>query len=211
MSELDAYLKVTGLDNYELTEEEMMLLNESPKLSNFRLGNLFRISPTKNYGLTNDVLFESKGQIPVVVNSSKNNGIGGRVCLKAKEKANTITFSDTTSAESIFVQDEDFIGYSHVQALYPLNDREYSTLELLYIATLFRKVAIQNGFNYAYKFNRDLASDFLISLPVNKNNDIDYKRMQSYIFAIEKLVIKDLVDWKNQVIKTTKEYVNNNS
>ena len=79
------------------------------------------------------------------------------------------------------------------------------------IATLFRKVAIQNGFNYAYKFNRDLASDFLISLPVNKNNDIDYKRMQSYIFAIEKLVIKDLVDWKNQVIKTTKEYVNNNS
>lgn len=27
------------------------------------------------------------------------------------------------------------------------------------------------------------------------------KKMKSYIFAIEKLVIKDLVDWKNKVTK----------
>jgi hypothetical protein len=35
--------------------------------------------------------------------------------------------------------------------------------------------------------------------------------MKSYIFAIEKLVIKDLVDWKNKVIKTTKEVINNDN
>lgn len=37
------------------------------------------------------------------------------------------------------------------------------------------------------------------------------KKMKSYIFAIEKLVIKDLVDWKNKVIKTTKEVINNDN
>lgn len=35
--------------------------------------------------------------------------------------------------------------------------------------------------------------------------------MKSYIFAIEKLVIKDLVDWKNKVTKTTKEVINNDN
>lgn len=35
--------------------------------------------------------------------------------------------------------------------------------------------------------------------------------MKSYIFAIEKLVIKDLVDWKNKVMKTTKEVINNDN
>ena len=35
--------------------------------------------------------------------------------------------------------------------------------------------------------------------------------MKSYIFAIEKLVIKDLVDWKNKVIRTTKEVINNDN
>ena len=35
--------------------------------------------------------------------------------------------------------------------------------------------------------------------------------MKSYIFAIEKLVIKDLVDWKNKVIKTAKEVINNDN
>lgn len=37
------------------------------------------------------------------------------------------------------------------------------------------------------------------------------KKMKSYIFAIEKLVIKDLVDWKNRVTKTTKEVINNDN
>lgn len=37
------------------------------------------------------------------------------------------------------------------------------------------------------------------------------KKMKSYIFAIEKLVIKDLVDWKNKVTKTTKEVINNDN
>lgn len=83
---------------------------------------------------------------------------------------------------------------------------------MLYIASLFRKVTIQKGFNYANKFNRNIASDLLILLPTNKNNEIDYeKKMKSYIFAIEKLVIKDLVDWKNKVMKTTKEVINNDN
>jgi len=47
---------------------------------------------------------------------------------------------------------------------------------VLYIASLFRKVPIQKGFNYANKFNRNIALDLLILLPTNKNNEIDYEK-----------------------------------
>ena len=80
---------------------------------------MFDIHPTKSYGMTNHKLFEHKGLIPVIVNSSTTNGIGGYVDLKPTEKGNMITFSDTTTSDAIFYQSKDFIGYSHVQGLYP--------------------------------------------------------------------------------------------
>lgn len=49
------------------------------KYKEFKIGELFDIHPTKSYGYTNTKLFDSIGNTPVVVNSSKNNGIGGRV------------------------------------------------------------------------------------------------------------------------------------
>lgn len=112
-------------------------------------------------------------------------------------------------ADSIFVQDEAFIGYSHVQGLYPLTEKNYNALELLYVASVMRKIAVQKKFDYANKFNRKFASEFMVMLPVLTEKSINYKFMETYIKAIEKLVIKDVVDWKNKVIETTKEVVNN--
>ena len=36
-------------------------------------------------------------------------------------------------------------------------------------------------------------------LPVNQNDEIDYDLMETYIRAIEKKVIKNVVDWKDTV------------
>lgn len=58
----------------------------------------------------------------------------------------------------------------------PTGASELLTGAVLYIASLFRKVPIQKGFNYANKFNRNIASDLLILLPTNKNNEIDYEK-----------------------------------
>ena len=84
---------------------------------------MFEIHPTKNYGLTNSKLFETKGSVAVIVNSSANNGVGGYVDLTSTEKGNIVTFSDTTTSDSIFYQPNDFIGYSHVQGVYPYDER----------------------------------------------------------------------------------------
>ncbi len=160
--------------------------NNGGKFETFKVGDIFDIHPTKNYGLTNYKLFQTKGKTPVVVNSSSQNGIGGYVNLKPTEKANTITFSDTTTAESIFLQSEDFIGYSHVQGLYPKkNISNWNEKTLLYFVAIFKKSALQHNFDYANKFNRKLASKIDVVLPVKNNNQLDFSYMEQYVHELE--------------------------
>jgi len=170
----------------------------------FKVGNLFDIRPTKNYGLTNPELFATSGKTPVIVNSSRNNGVGGLVDLKATEKGGIITFSDTTTSESIFYQPNDFIGYSHVQGVYPIEPTKWSKNSLLYFVTTFRKIT-DGKFNYGTKFNRKIAVEFQIELPVNDKGEIDFKYMESYISQIERrhiiklekhLIATDLINYE---------------
>lgn len=120
--------------------------------------------------MTNATLFETKGNIPVVTNSSLNNGISGYVALKPTEKGNMITYSDTTTSEGIFYQPRDFVGYSHIQGLYPLVFKDkWNQYTLLYMVSAFRKASF-GRFDYGNKFNRNIAKELKILLPVYANN-----------------------------------------
>jgi type I restriction modification DNA specificity protein len=156
----------------------------SEKSKGFRLGDLFYIRPTKNYGLTNIRLFETKGNVPVVVNSSLNNGIGGYVDLQPLEKGNMITFSDTTTSEGIFYQPNDFIGYSHVQGLYPKDESKWTKNSFLYFKTAF-SATVKGKYNYGAKFNRTKAAEEIVHLPITSNGSIDYEYMEKRISELE--------------------------
>lgn len=145
----------------------------------FKVGDLFEIRPTKNYNLINSKLFETQGETPVVVNSSYNNGIGGYVNLDPTESGGIITFSDTTSSSAIFYQEKDFIGYSHVQGMYPY-DNKWTKNSMLFFLTAFKKAAHLLGFDYVNKFTREIAKEIVVKLPVI-NNELDYKGMEKYI------------------------------
>lgn len=56
-------------------------------------------------------------------------------------------------------------------------------------------------------FNEEVLNNTKINLPI-ENNEINYNFMNTYIKAIEKLVIKNVVDWKDKIIKTTKDVCN---
>jgi len=162
------------------------------KFKEFRIGDLFDIQPTKSYGLTNPKLFATCGKIPVIVNSSRDNGVGGFVDLEPTEKGGIVTFSDTTTADSIFYQPNDFIGYSHVQGVYPKKPEKWSKKSLIYFVVNFRKVTA-GRFNYATKFNRKIAVELKISLPVTTNGDIDFPYMENRIRELELARIRELV------------------
>lgn len=145
----------------------------------FTIGDLFEIKPTKAYKLTNNDLYAKKGNTPVVSNSSVNNGIGGYVSLKPTESGNLVTYSDTTTSNAIFYQPNDFIGYSHVQGLYP-KQTGWTEKSLLYFIAAFKKAA-GGKFDYANKFNRAVASKLQVILPVDNNGNPDLEFMCSYI------------------------------
>ena len=157
---------------------------DTTKWKDFKVGVLFDIHPTKNYGLNNNELFETEGNTPVVVNSSYNNGVGGYVDLPATEEGGIITFSDTTSSDAIFYQPAPFIGYSHVQGMYP-RSMNWSEKSLLFFLSIFKKVAKNNNFDYVNKFNRDNAKELIVPLPVTSDDKIDYQFFaRSFIFQI---------------------------
>ena len=74
------------------------------------------------------------------------------VDLDPLEKKGIITFSDTTTADSIFYQPRDFIGYSHIQGMYPYDSENWTEKSMLYFCSTFKR-STQGLFDYANKFN----------------------------------------------------------
>lgn len=153
----------------------------------FLVGDLFDIHPTKAYKMTNAQLMDD-GDNPVVVNSSYNNGIGGYSTQEATEKGGMITFSDTTTADAIFYQPNDFVGYPHVQGMYPKGKyaEKWDEKQLLFFVVVFRKAAVLCGFDYANKFTREIASAMEVSLPVDASGEPDWAYMDEYMSAVVK-------------------------
>lgn len=152
---------------------------------------MFEIKPTKAYKQTNNQLFDANGSIPVVTNSSVNNGVSGYSKMIATEKGNIITYSDTTTSEGIFYQPYDFVGYSHIQGLYPkLYNEKWNDKTLIFIVVLFKKVAA-GRFSYGNKFNRAIAREFLIQLPI-KNGEIDFEFMEFFVAELEAQRVAEL-------------------
>lgn len=190
--EIDKALKVAGLTEKDLDGD----LNVEPAgmYCEFKIGDLFSISPTKNYGLTNDELYIVNGKNKVVANTGQSNGIGGYTNFENTEKGNMITFSDTTDHNSIFYQPTDFVGYSHVQGLYPLSFKEKWNKEAyLFFLTVFRKKASGKGFSYANKFNRKIASEMKIKLPAINEKTPDFEYMEKAIYIY---ISKTIKSWK---------------
>ena len=177
------------LEAYKLFKESKIIYKE------FNIGaDLFDVHPTKYYKCTNPVLYKTEGQgkMPVISNSSVNNGIGGFVALDKTEDGNMITFSDTTvGADTIFYQPNDFIGYSHVQGMYPYETDKWKENSLLYFIAVFKKVA-GDKFDYSIKFTRTIVSGLTVKLPVKPDSSINFEYMENLIGYLKKQSIKDI-------------------
>lgn len=75
----------------------------------------------------------------------------------------------------------------------------------LYMTTMLQKLV--NGFSYSNMCSWNKIKDLLIKLPVKETEEINWEYMEKYIRAIEKIVIKDVVKYKDDVIQKTKEIV----
>ena len=147
----------------------------------FRVGDFFDIHPTKTIdGVSAD---DCVGYgVPLVVNSAENNGVAGLCNSAPTEAGGIITFSDTTDGNTFFYQPNPFIGFAHVQGMYP-KTREWSKSELLFVCTMLMFDA-KGRYNYGRKMRRDTISEVLLKLPVDSSGNPDWLFMDSYIKSL---------------------------
>lgn len=220
IAELEAYLVASGLDDYELTDEDKELLslslykytsdedgtvetdcqNGQIRLKKYLLGDLFESS-------TGDVDLQQKdinGRGQFFVNSGVDNrGIKGRTDRKAKIfPSNTITIDFWGNA---YYRDFEYKMATHNHVFSLSGDVIKNRLVGLYIVSRLSKLPTLFSYNNMATWNKLKLLE--ISLPVNSDNEIDFDYMERYIRAIEKLAIADVVKYKNQVIATTKQVV----
>ena len=192
-----AYMEQYMQNRAAAVSDSLMALQSAKSLTNseistsewkeFKIGDLFDIHPTKAYKLTNSGLFEIDGVNPIIVNSSFNNGVGGYTNLETTESGGIITFSDTTSSDAIFYQKEPFVGYPHVQGMYPIGDYKdkWDDYALLYLLSVFKAQSKNLNYDYVNKFTRESAKLINIKLPVDKNGNPDFEYMANFMKIIE--------------------------
>lgn len=157
-------------------------------MTNFKkvtLSDFFDRQTTKAYtGYNSDDLIMDDGEVPVIVNSSKNNGIAGYSNYKALNEGNVITLSDTVNPEeTVFYQKNDFIGFSHVNKLIPKFEG-FDEIIALYIVAAFRR-SIRGIYDYNKKFTSEISDQELV-LPIKTgtNNDLDLEYIRSFILDL---------------------------
>lgn len=195
MKDIETRTKTKQSELFKILDTDDKTRINTNKWKEFMIGDLFDIHPTKHYNnnngkaLSNSQLLDSNGKNPVVVNSAYNNGVGGYSNLPCNEKGGIITFSDTTTSDAIFYQENDFIGYSHVQGMYPKKYQDkWSKYSMKFFEVVFKNRAKTLGYNYVNKFTRELANKMIVQLPVNRNNEPDWDYMETYMKNIENKV-----------------------
>lgn len=219
ITELEAYLIASGLDDYELTDEDREILSLSSKSASyqggtdeadskygqvrfrrFKASSFFEIKKGKR--LTKADMIE--GDINFIGSSAINNGLTARVGnTEHLHPGNTITVSYNGSVGEVFFQEESFWASDDVNVWYPKFESSRESIE--YVMTVIKKC--RTKYSYSAKWTLDKMKEEDLLLPVDSNNEINFDYMERYIRAIEKAVIADVVKYKDQMIETTKQVV----
>lgn len=200
ITELEQYLIATGLNDYHLTEEEKNILKKTVEYKEYKLDALFE-SRTGNVDLQQK---DINGKGTYFVNSGEvNNGIKGKTDKEAFIfPANTITIDFFGNA---YYRDYEYKMATH-NHVFSLSSECIKNKEVgLYLVSAMSY--LKNIYSFSNMGTWNKMKEKTILLPVNNDDEIDYEYMEKYIKAIEKTVIKDVVDWKDKVIEKTKEIV----
>ena len=208
VAELEAYLISTGLKDYTLTDDEEKVLNNYNNLefAEFNVTDVFNVKNTGNI-LSRDIK-ENSGDIPYLCASSENNGVSSYITYNKKylDKGNCIFIGGKTFVVSY--QENDFYSNdSHNLVLYLINE-ERTRLKQLYLVTCINK-----SLSYKYSWGDSISKTKIkkdkISLPI-LDGKIKFDIMETFISAIQKLVIKDVVEYTNKKIEATNKVIKSN-
>lgn len=207
VAELEAYLSITGLKDYELSDAEKNVLDEYDNISfiSFNMLKIFDIVNTKSI-LSRDIV-ENSGKIPYLCASAENNSISSHIDYKKEliDKGNCVFIGGKTFV--VTYQKSDFYSNdSHNLGLYLKEEKYKNKFIQLYLVTCIKK-SLSHKYSWGNSVSKTKIKSDNILLPV-MNGKIIYDKMQTFISAIQKLVIKDVVRYADSKINATKQIIN---
>lgn len=204
IAKLEAYLLATGLKDYTLTAEEKQVLEDFEKgkiaFDRFTYKSIFnKIIQGRRLKKDDQI----SGNIPFVMAGTTNTGVVNYISNPvASFPKNSITidiFGNT------FYRNYDF-GAGDDTGVYWNDKREYSKEVMLFFAASIEK-SIHGKFDFGKKLRSSQSFNFTMKLPT-QNNQPNYAIMETFISAIQKLVIKEVVLYADRKIAATKTVVN---
>jgi len=203
IAELEAYLAVTGLKDYELTPKEQKALDEFE-------GHTFLCGQFKFKDIFDKVVQGRRlkkddqihGDIPFVMSGITNTGvvnyIANPVAVFPKNSITVDIFGNT------FYRGYNF-GAGDDTGVYWSDKQDYSKEVMLYFAASMKK-SLKGKFDYGNKLRSSQSLNIKMHLPIKKN-ELDRPLMTTLISAIQKLVIKDVVLFTELKITDHKQVV----
>ena len=201
IAELEAYLQATGLQDYTLTKEEEKALQvfEGVMFEEFTYQNIFnKIIQGRRLRKEDQI----SGTIPFVMAGTTNTGVVNYISNPvASFPKNSITidiFGNT------FYRNYDF-GAGDDTGVYWNDEKEYSKEIMLFCATAMEK-SLFGKFSFGKKLRSSQSVDFKMFLPSTQGVPL-YAYMEVFIRAVQKLVIKDVVQYAERKVAATRAVV----
>ena len=202
IAELEAYLKVSGLDNYELSVEELKALRDydSIDFEEFEYQEVFdKIVQGRRLKKDDQI----PGDIPFVMSGVTNTGIVNFISNPvASFPRNSITLDIFGNA---FYRPYAY-GAGDDTGVYWNEENEYSKEVMLYITSSISR-SVAGKYDYGNKLRSSKSKNIKMKLPAVSKGVLDTDYMRIFTNAVMKLAIKDVVQYTNERIETTKEVV----
>ena len=200
IAELSAYLTVSGLDDYELSDDEENALRNYPSLKwdSYNLENLFGKS-TRGKRLKGDDRIA--GTLPFVTAGEASEGISAYISNNVEifdKNTTTIDMFGSAKYRNYRYGADDHVAVVHTESV-PMK-------AAIFLTSAIHKAAHTGKFNYGHNFYAKDADALNIMLPT-KEGKPDYSTMETLISAVQKLVIKGVVRYTDRKIQATKDVV----
>jgi len=200
LAELEAYLSATGLQDYTLTkeEEEALQVFEGVEWQTYNLEELFGKSTRGRRLKSADRV---SGNLPFVTAGEANEGISdfiGNDVIVFSENTTTIDMFGSAKYRNYKYGGDDHIAVVHTEKL--------PKFASIFVTTAIHKVSNAGQFSYSRNFYAKDADELNISLPSSQGVPL-YAYMEVFIKAVQKLVIKEVVEYADRKIAATREVV----
>lgn len=215
IKELETYLTVTGLKDYVLNEKEGLALASFDKVvwNKYKIGDLLEKA---ELGIKNKAFNKKKDlatsqdethSIPVTNAKFGDNGI---MFWAKKDDFETVSMTIDIVQNGAIATGKVYPQPQETGVLwdsYLLKLKEFlPTKEILFFLTTAIEKSIREKYNYEYKAYWSKVQNEYILLP-SQNGLPDYDCMATFISAVQKIVIKEVVQYADRKIDAVKDII----